>query len=140
MNRKLENKYINGIPIIIAKKDNNGVGGLIEHPMETFKDKICIVKGGDGGGGKTYYMNYEFCATSFIMICDFINSKDMDPYAKFYISVVISETLFKTVSHGRNISEIPNIKIKLPITKNDQLNYNYMSNYIKQLQFAEFLI
>ena len=74
------------------------------------------------------------------MICDFIETHKIDKFAKFYISVVISETLYTTVSHGRNISEVPKIKIKLPIDNKGNLNYKYMSNYIKNLQYSEFLL
>ena len=140
--RTLEDKFdLKGIPLMIAKKDNNGIGGMKRDYAKSFKDKICIVSGGDGGGGKTYYCDYEFCATSFIMICDFkeeFRSK-IDKYAKYYISIIISERLFKTIAHGRGISDIPTISIKLPIKKSGELDFDFMSNYIKKFDFAEFL-
>jgi hypothetical protein len=50
------------------------------------------------------------------MICDLQEQyKNIDKYAKFYLSVIISERLYKTIGHGRTISEIPNIKIQLPV-------------------------
>lgn len=139
--RTLEDKYnLIGIPLIIAKQGNNGVGGMIESSKLTYKDKICIITGGDGGGGKTYYCDFEFCATNFVMICDFKDKlKQLDKFAKFYISVVISERLYKTILHGRTINEVPNINIKLPIDKNGILDSGYMSNFIKRLNYAEFL-
>ena len=141
IDRTLENKFQNGIPLMVAKKDNNGIGGLRENPKKTYKDKICIITGGDGGGGKTYYCDFEFCATSFVMICDFIDElKDIDRLAKFYISIVISERIFKTIAHGRTIKEVPNeIKIKLPVLENDKLDIEYMKNYIQNLNYSEFL-
>lgn len=91
-------------------------------------------------GGKTYYCDFEFCATNFVMICDFKdNLKQLDNFAKFYISVVISERLHKTIAHGRTISELPSIEIKLPINKSGKLDFDYMSNFIKELNYAEFL-
>lgn len=131
---------MNGIPLIIAKKDNNGVGGMVNQNRTTYKDKMCIIKGGDGGGGKTYFCDFEFCATNFVMICDFKDDlKQLDKFCKFYISVVISERLYKTIAHGRQISEIPNNDVKLPIDKNGKLDSNYVSNFIKSLNYAEFL-
>lgn len=59
-NKKLENKYLGKYPVIVAKKDNNGIGGMINNPAKIYNDKLCIVSGGDGGGGKTYYCDFEF--------------------------------------------------------------------------------
>ncbi|EKK0585977.1 hypothetical protein PJ911_000781 [Campylobacter upsaliensis] len=144
IDRKIENKYPqNGIPLIIAKKDNNGIGGakIRDEVIQIYSDKICIISGGDGGGGKTYYCEFEFCATNFVMVCDFTDLiKDkMDKFAKYFLAITISETLFKTIGHGRTISEVPNINIKLPITKKKEIDFSYMSNYIQNLQYAEFL-
>ena len=50
INRKIENKYISGFPLIVAKKDNNGIGGLTDEVNRLYKDKFCIISGGDGGG------------------------------------------------------------------------------------------
>ncbi|WP_435128390.1 HsdM family class I SAM-dependent methyltransferase [Mycoplasma sp. 6243] len=141
IDRKLENKYENGIPIIVAKKDNNGIGGLLikEKVSQTFSDKICIINGGDGGGGKTYYCDFEFGATSFVNICDIVpkykSQFDNKPLAKFYLATVISERLFKSIGHGRTLrSEIPNVEIKLPVNSYNQLDINYMNDYISSLK------
>ena len=142
INRQLEDKYSAGtIPLIIAKKDNNGVGGMINHPLKIYNDKICIIAGGDGGGGKTFYCNFKFAATSFVMICDFTDEyKDLSLYCKFYISVLISERLFKTIAHGRTISDIPKgIEIKLPVTVSGDLNMTYIENFIKNLPYADLM-
>lgn len=127
--------------MIVAKKDNNGIGGMIKDYTQAFEDKICIITGGDGGGGKTYYCDFKFAATSFVMICDFINEyENIDKYAKFYISVILSERLFKTIGHGRTISGIPNqISIKLPFTKKNKPDFTYMSNFIQTLPVAQWL-
>ena len=109
---------------------------------QKFKDKVCIVSGGDGGGGKTYYCDFEFCATSFVMVCDFKESLKLklDKYAKYYIAIIISERLYKTIGHGRTISEVPkDIDVKLPVNVKDEIDFKFMSNYIKQLNFSEFL-
>ena len=141
IDRKIENKYKSGIPLIIAKKDNNGIGGLLENPKKIYKDKICIISGGDGGGGKTYYLNDEFCATSFVMICDFLEKyKNISKYVKLYISILISERLFKTIGHGQRIADVPQeTTIKLPIKNNDELDIEYMENFIKLFEISKFI-
>lgn len=141
IDRKIENKYKSGIPLIIAKKDNNGIGGLLENPKKIYKDKICIISGGDGGGGKTYYLDNEFCATSFVMICDFVEKyKNISKYAKLYISILISERLFKTIGHGQRIADVPQeTTIKLPIKNNDELDIEYMENFIKLFEISKFI-
>lgn len=142
IDRKIEDKFdLSGYPLIVAKKDNNGVGGMIKNPDKIYEDKFCIIAGGDGGGGKTYYCNYKFAATSFVMIADIKeNIKTyFDVYSKFYLSVLISERLFKTIGHGRTLTDIPKIEISIPIDKNGQIDFDYMSNYIKQLKFSDYL-
>jgi hypothetical protein len=49
-----------------------------------------------------------------------------------FFEVVISERLYKTIGHGRTISDVPNdIEIKLPVKENGNIDNEYMSNYIK---------
>ncbi len=111
------------------------------NPRRIYKDKICIVSGGDGGG-ETYYCYFDFCATSFVMVCDFKEylKIKLDKYAKYYIAIVVSERLYKTIGHGRTISEIPSeIDVKLPVDSKNELNFKFMSNYIQQLDYSEFL-
>lgn len=140
--KKQENKYIAKYPVIVAKKDNNGIGGTIGEPYQIYNDKICIVSGGNGGGGKTYYCDFEFGATSFVMVCDLHGEfKEIaDKYAKFYLAVMISERLFQTIQNGRTISEVPSdIDIKLPIKSDGKIDWDYMSNFVKHLQYAEWM-
>lgn len=62
----------------------------------------------------------------------------MDKFAKFYLSVVISERLYKTISHGRTISQVPNIKIKLPF-KNGKIDTEFMSNFIRSFEESKYM-
>lgn len=147
IDRKLEDKYdLSGTPLIIAKKDNNGVGGMRQVTQEhIYSDKIYIITGGDGGGGKTYYSDFNFCATNFVLICDVfeIHKIKMDKYSKLYLAIIISERLHKTVNHGRTISNVPStIDIELPVKEIEGvevIDFDYMSNYIKSLQYSEFI-
>lgn len=95
--RNSENRFVGQMPIITAKKDNNGIGGTIDNPNKIYNDKFCIISGGNGGGGKTYYCDFEFCATSFALICDLKDEfkEKADKYAKFYLAVIISERIYK---------------------------------------------
>ncbi len=142
IDRKIENKFdLPGYPLIVAKKDNNGVGGIIKNPDKIYENKFCIISGGDGGGGKTYYCNYKFAATGFVMITDLKeNIKNyFDEYSKFYLSVLISERLYKTIGHGRTLTEIPKIEISVPINKKGQIDYDFMSKYIMELDLSNYL-
>lgn len=141
-NKKQENKYLGKYPIVVAKKDNNGIGGMLDNPAKIYKNQFCIVAGGDGGGGKTYYCDFEFGASSFVMICDLKepHAHLADSYARFYLAVTISERLYQTIQHGRTISDIPNhIEIKLPVEHNGNIDWDYMSSFIQNLQYADML-
>jgi type I restriction-modification system DNA methylase subunit len=144
IDRKLEDKFnLFGTPLIIAKKDNNGIGGMKQvNTCDVYKNKFCIIIGGDGGGGKTYYCDYEFCATNFVLICDLKAEyqPSADKYARFYLAIVISERLHKTINHGRTIKEVPsNIDIELPVNEFGDVNFPYMSDYIQSLQYAKLI-
>jgi hypothetical protein len=52
----------------------------------------------------------------------------------------MSERLHKTIGHGRTISDIPDVKIKLPIDKQGEINFEYMKHFIQKLPFAEMLM
>ena len=100
--KKQENKYLAKYPVVIAKKDNNGIDGTTDKPHTIYSHKFCIVSGGNGGGGKTYYC--DFGATSFVMVCDLHAEFKAfaDKFAKFYLALIISERLFQTIQNGRN--------------------------------------
>ncbi|AHH45269.1 HsdM family class I SAM-dependent methyltransferase [Mesomycoplasma bovoculi] len=137
IDRKIENKFKSGIPLIIAKKDNNGVGGLVEQYNQSWKNKIVIINGGDGGGGKTFYCDFEFAATNFVTICDLkpMWQNRFDDNALFYLSTVISERLHKYVNHGLTRKDLnPEIMIKLPVDSQGDLDIKYMSDYIANLK------
>lgn len=139
IDKKIENKFESGIPLIIAKKDNNGVGGLVEEYKQSWKNKIVIINGGDGGGGKTFYCDFEFAATNFVTICDLkpMWQNRFDDNALFYLSTVISERLYKYVNHGLTRKDLnPEIMIKLPVNSQGELNIKYMSDYIANLKIS----
>ena len=140
--KKQENKYLAKYPVVVAKKNNNGIDGMIDKPCQIYDDKICIVSGGNGGGGKTYYCDFEFGATSFVMVCDLHDEfrAFADKFAKFYLAVIISERLFQTIQNGRTISGVPSdIDIKLPVNSDGKIAWDYMSNFVKNLQYAEWM-
>lgn len=137
--RKAENKYCGKYPIIVAKKDNNGIAGTVNTPAKIYSNLFCIVCGGDGGGGKTYYCNFEFGATSFVMVCDLHEKfqSAADDFARFYLAVVLSERLFQTIQHGRTISDIPQgIEVLLPVQDNNEIDWAAMSAFVRQWDYA----
>lgn len=40
---------------------------------------------------------------------------------------------------GRNISEVPSVEIKLPIKSDGEIDFEFMSNFTKKLQYANFM-
>ena len=76
------------------------------------------------------------------MVCDLQDEFKAlaDKYSKFYLAVIISERLFQTIQNGRTISEVPSdIEIKLPINSYEEIDWDYMSNFVKNLQYAKFM-
>ena len=84
-------------------------------------------------------VSLNFLLGNFVMICDFANCiKDkMDKFQNTFSTITISETLFKTIGHGRTISEVPNININF-ITAKKEIDFAYMSNYIQKFNTLSF--
>ena len=124
------------IPLIIAKKDENGVGFKIKNGKKLFSaNKIVMVKTGDGGAGLSFYQGKEFYATSSVMILRENNIKYKWKFTRNIgiFLVVMMKKYKKLFSHSNsiNLEKFNTLTISLP-TKNDQPDWEYMDQFIEE--------
>ena len=82
---------------------------------------------------------------SFIVIKNKLNSiirfTDLHKYIALFLCTLIEKERFK-YSYGRKfgLNKIKNSKIKLPVTKDNKPDWEFMENYINQLPYADHLL
>ena len=130
MNSLIEGHY----PLISAKNTNNGLKGFAQKNGKKVYagNTISLNNDGDGGVGIAYYQPTEYLLDSH---CTCLKPKsEFNKYAMLFIcsSIVKQRALF---SHGRSISEerLKMMKIELPINENEEPDYGYMEQYIKNM-------
>ena len=126
------------IPLIIAKKDENGVGFRIKNGKKLFSaNKIVMVKTGDGGAGLSFYQGKKFYATSSVMILrenrniyNWILNKNIGIFL-----VTVMKKFKKEFSHSNsiNLTKYNSLVISLPSQKH-QPDWEYMDNFVKNVR------
>lgn len=118
-----------------AKKDDNGVMRHCANNTNLSHDGNCIVFicNGQGSVGYSLYLDRPFIATTDVKIG---YGPNINKYTGLFLVTVLDRERGK-YSFGRKWG--PHLKdtmIKLP-TKNDQPNWEYMENYIKNLPYGD---
>ncbi len=122
---KFENKQ--KVPLICAKNNNNGVKEYIDSNENTFKkNKIVLITGGNGGAGLAFYQENPFNITS--STCVLSPKFNMSSkFGKFCAGIL---SLYKnkySYSNSWSLTKINNDTIKLPLTENNEIDFNYYS-------------
>lgn len=125
-------------PLVVAKKDNNGVGKHISNGKLKFNgNKIVMIKTGDGGAGLSYYHSDDFFATTSVMILEENNEKfAWKLNENIGLFLVVAMKNFKNIfshSNGVNEEKFNSLVISLP-SKNDEPDWEYMDKFIELLK------
>lgn len=122
------------IPLISAKKINNGLKDFVTTLPRKIKSSNVITwnKDGDGGAGLAYYQEFKFAVDShvFVLYAKFPANK----YNQLFIVTLLSK--YKEIfNHGRanSLSRFKVEKIKLP-TKDNQPDFVFMEQYMKRME------
>ncbi|WP_083848785.1 restriction endonuclease subunit S [Vaccinium witches'-broom phytoplasma] len=89
--------------------------------------------------GVSFYQNIDFYATADITI---LYSTNLNIYSAFFIITIIEKKKKYRFSYGRkwNNEKIRNSRIKLPIDKTGNPDWQFMENYIKSLPYGKGLV
>ena len=123
------------IPLISAKKVDNGLKSFIKNnDKKLFSENIITLNNdGDGGVGIAYYQPYKTALDTHVTAL--MPREDLSSSHLLYISKVIEKQREK-FSHGYSLNNarLYNQKIMLPIDKNGEPHWEYMSQFMKKLE------
>ena len=120
-------------PYISSTSENNGVDAFIgnETGVRKFEDVLTLAN--SGSVGSTFYQQFEFVASDHVTA---LKSENADKYAYLFLSTVVKR-LEEKYSFNREINDtrIKIEKVILPADKEGNPNFQYMSDFVKKLEF-----
>jgi len=128
------------VPLISARKVNNGIKGFVENPVKVITGGrvISLNNDGDGGAGLAYFQPMDFALDTHVTA---LHPKKVVPeMALLFLSTAISKQ-HAIFGHGRSISlsRAKRLKTMLPVTRFNEPDYDYMAQYISEKR-AQMLI
>lgn len=125
------------IPLVSARKINNGIKGFVDNPKKVVKggNVISLNNDGDGGAGLAYYQPVNFALDTHVTAL--YPKKDVLSNVLIYMTVSISKQ-HAIFGHGRSISlpRAHRIQVMLPVDNLGKSDYDYMAEYTKQTREA----
>lgn len=125
------------IPLVSARKVNNGIKGFVDNPAKVIKggNVISLNNDGDGGAGLAYYQPVDFALDTHVTALH--PKEDVVSDALLYMTASISKQ-HAVFGHGRSISlsRAHRIQNMLPVTDSGNPDYAYMAEYAQQKRNA----
>lgn len=126
------------IPLISAKKGENGLKNLVTDNGKKIFSKNCLTlnNDGDGGAGISYFQPYDFLLDSHVTA---LQSKEkLNKFVLLFISRCITSQR-KKFGHGYSITNnrLKAFKMMLPVNSEKKPDYDYMENYMKKIEFEK---
>jgi len=119
-------------PYYSASDYDNGLTDKISNPLFVEKDALIYTT-----FGRCFYVENEFTASDEISI---LKNKHLNIYNGLFIATIITQNKYK-YSFGRKAFEnkFSDDIIKLPINEKDEIDFKFMENYIKSLNYSQSL-
>ena len=119
-------------PLITAGYENNGVATYISNPEQKIFSKNVITI---DMFGNTFFRNYEFSADDNILVLTSLIG-DIPNSAQIYIASSINKAIAEKYSYGKQFRQMSfnETLITLPIYDNGKIAFDYMTDYIKELE------
>ena len=119
-------------PYISSTSENNGVDAFIGNDTGVRKFEDVLTLANSGSVGSTFYQQFEFVASDHVTA---LKSENADKYAYLFLSTVVKR-LEEKYSFNREINDtrIKREKVILPADKQGNLNFQYMSDFVKKLE------
>ena len=125
------------IPLVSARKVNNGIKGFVDNPAKVIKggNVISLNNDGDGGAGLAYYQPVDFALDTHVTALHPQKVISSDALLCMTASISKQHAVF---GHGRSISlpRAHRIQNMLPVTDSGEPDYEYMAEYARQKRNA----
>jgi len=130
-------KTINGINYLGATNRNNGVLCQVKNNEEMIQKGNCIafIRNGEGSMGYAVYKSEDFIATSDITAgyADFLNR-----HIGLFITTVSDKIRGKyNFGYKRSDTRLKKEKLLLPVNDKGELDYEFMEQYMKNLEYKK---
>ena len=121
-------------PYISATANNNGIGYFVCNDNPT-KESGCLSVNRNGSVGYSFYHPYE---ALFSNDCRKLRLKNPNKHIGIFISQQITRQRGKYgYGYKMGTARLKRQKIMLPINEQNQPDYEYMENYMKQLEYEK---
>ncbi len=123
------------IPLVSAKKCDNGYKAFISENGKRLYEGHCITlnNDGDGGAGLAYYQPTKMALDSHVTAL--IPKVPMSKHTMLFIarSISMQRSLF---GHGRSINSarLRIFRLMMPMDENNQPDFNFMEEYMKSVE------
>jgi hypothetical protein len=123
------------MPYISSTASNNGIDGFVGNKENIRVFSNCLTLANSGSVGACFYQPSESVASDHVTK---LENTNFNKYIYLFISTIVSR-LGGKYSFNREINDlrIRREKIMLPINYNHEPDYEYMENYMKQLELKK---
>lgn len=129
--KKADHKAGN-IPYVSSTSLNNGVDGFIGNESGVRKFFDCLTIANSGSVGYAFYHQYEFVASDHVTQ---LKREGLDKYTYLFLAPIV-QRLSEKYSFNREINDerIKREKLLLPATDNGEVDFFFMSNFMKEVE------
>ena len=122
-------------PYISSTGSNKGLDNYIGNKEKVRVFENCITLANSGSVGACFYQPYSFVASDHVTK---LENNEFDKYTNLFISSLVSR-LGEKYSFNREINDkrIKKEKILLPRNENNEPDYEFMENYMKNLEYKK---
>lgn len=135
--RLTKSKQLDGItPYVSSTALNNGVDNYISNNKNVRKFSNCLTIANSGSVGVSFYQHYEFIASDHVT---HLKNENMNKYIYLFIAT-LTNRFSEKYNFNREINDkrISREKIMLPVNDNNEADYEYMEQYIKNIMLEKY--
>lgn len=128
--------HISGIvPYVSSTANNNGVDAYIEATKGTRVFENCISLANSGSVGTAFYEPFAFVASDHVTS---LKRENTSQYVYLFLTAVLEQQK-SNFDFNREINDlrIKKMRIMLPVDDNDEPDYQFMEDYMKELMHAK---
>ena len=128
--------HISGIvPYVSSTANNNGVDAYIEATKGTRVFENCISLANSGSVGTAFYEPFAFVASDHVTS---LKRENTSQYVYLFLTAVLEQQK-SNFDFNREINDlrIKKMRIMLPVDDNDEPDYQFMEDYMKELMVAK---
>lgn len=139
-NQKNMNSLVEGnIPLISAKKINNGLKTFVQIEKKDIFKGHCITLNNDGDGGAGLAFYQPACMAVDSHVTSLCCKEPISKYSLLFLSKIISQQADR-FGHAHSITEsrLKSYKLILPVDSKGNPDYRYMEQYIKNIFYKKY--